>query len=175
MRIRDLLYKPIVLSCDHVSCFWCVHKSMDGLRESHCPVCRNTFYYFPKFVKCFSFCFLRSILMLTREGKIRCLRKMWGSGHLQLSCEVLKCEVCQSQHPKGFPKVCLAVHFLEEQFPEEYAKRRDAVQLSQLKVKPDTTSCSLDDGKGEKIGWWWCDTGFKVHRGAGCDFCGGML
>ncbi|CAL0306015.1 unnamed protein product [Lupinus luteus] len=281
----DLLYKPIVLSCGHVSCFWCVHKSMDGLRESHCPVCRNTYYYFPTICEMLHFLLLkiypdaykrRENRMLEEEKKMgffspqfdaytcepqakclpsctivnmsvesfQCMEQSESATHegdkgtlypehsfertqeviripvegeklpqneddqqqrisvadvmcttckqllfrpVVLNCghvycetcivnvavEVVRCEVCQSQHPKGFPKVCLALHhFLEEQFPEEYAKRRAVVQLSQLKIKPDTTSCSLDNGKGEKIGRWWCDPGFTVHRGAGCDFCG---
>ncbi|CAN8268578.1 unnamed protein product [Cochlearia groenlandica] len=43
----ELLYKPIVLSCGHLSCFWCVHKSMNGLRESNCPICRDPYVHFP--------------------------------------------------------------------------------------------------------------------------------
>ncbi|KAK4847597.1 hypothetical protein QYF36_003719 [Acer negundo] len=43
----DLLYKPIVLSCGHISCFWCVHKSMSIIYESHCPICRHTYNHFP--------------------------------------------------------------------------------------------------------------------------------
>ncbi|KAJ6941744.1 E3 ubiquitin-protein ligase PRT1 [Populus alba x Populus x berolinensis] len=43
----DLLYKPIVLPCGHISCFWCVHKSMSGLRESNCPICRRPYNHFP--------------------------------------------------------------------------------------------------------------------------------
>ncbi|KGN44590.1 E3 ubiquitin-protein ligase PRT1 [Cucumis sativus] len=43
----DLLYKPIVLPCGHISCFWCVHKCMNGFRESHCPICRRSYYHFP--------------------------------------------------------------------------------------------------------------------------------
>ncbi|XP_006297663.2 E3 ubiquitin-protein ligase PRT1 isoform X1 [Capsella rubella] len=43
----ELLYKPIVLSCGHLSCFWCVHKSMNGIRESHCPICRDPYVHFP--------------------------------------------------------------------------------------------------------------------------------
>ncbi|XP_013622701.1 PREDICTED: E3 ubiquitin-protein ligase PRT1-like [Brassica oleracea var. oleracea] len=43
----ELLYKPIVLSCGHLSCFWCVHKSMNELRESHCPICRDPYVHFP--------------------------------------------------------------------------------------------------------------------------------
>ncbi|CAL9222260.1 unnamed protein product [Arabidopsis halleri] len=43
----ELLYKPIVLSCGHLSCFWCVHKSMNDFRESHCPICRDPYVHFP--------------------------------------------------------------------------------------------------------------------------------
>ncbi|RID53248.1 hypothetical protein BRARA_G00658 [Brassica rapa] len=43
----ELLYKPIVLSCGHLSCFWCVHRSMSGLRVSHCPICRDPYLHFP--------------------------------------------------------------------------------------------------------------------------------
>ncbi|KFK39793.1 hypothetical protein AALP_AA3G289000 [Arabis alpina] len=43
----ELLYKPIALSCGHLSCFWCVHKSMNDLGESHCPICRDPYVHFP--------------------------------------------------------------------------------------------------------------------------------
>ncbi|XP_027093587.1 E3 ubiquitin-protein ligase PRT1 isoform X1 [Coffea arabica] len=43
----QLLYKPVVLVCGHISCFWCVQKSMSGLRESHCPRCRHPYHHFP--------------------------------------------------------------------------------------------------------------------------------
>ncbi|XP_042516575.1 E3 ubiquitin-protein ligase PRT1-like isoform X2 [Macadamia integrifolia] len=43
----DLLYKPIVLACGHISCFWCVQSAMNGWRESHCPICRQPYYNFP--------------------------------------------------------------------------------------------------------------------------------
>lgn len=50
--------------------------------------------------------------------------------------QMLRCNVCQSSHPSGFPKVCLVLgHFLEEQFPKEYAVRRAAVQLKQADSK----------------------------------------
>lgn len=32
-------------------------------------------------------------------------------------------------------------HFLEEQFAEEYARRSDAIELKEIKVKPETPSC----------------------------------
>ncbi|CAJ1949409.1 unnamed protein product [Sphenostylis stenocarpa] len=87
---------------------------------------------------------------------------------------VLNCgHVCQSPHPRSLPKVSLALdHFLEEQFPEEYAQRRDEIQLDQTKVKPkvQTASCSLLNG-GDMIAWL-SDPRYKVHVGIGCDFCG---
>ncbi|KAF8113196.1 hypothetical protein N665_0054s0014 [Sinapis alba] len=43
----ELLYKPIVLSCGHISCFLCVHMSMNDMRESHCPICRDPYVHFP--------------------------------------------------------------------------------------------------------------------------------
>lgn len=43
----DLLFKPIVLVCGHVTCFWCCHRSMDARGESHCPLCRHTYRHFP--------------------------------------------------------------------------------------------------------------------------------
>ncbi|KAJ1409590.1 Zinc finger, ZZ-type [Sesbania bispinosa] len=88
---------------------------------------------------------------------------------IDLPDEMLRCQVCQSPHPTGFPKVCLALdHFLEEQFPQEYARRRDSIQLSQIKVKPEATSSG---SLGETIAWW-SDPGLAIHVGVGCDFCG---
>ncbi|XP_020259882.1 E3 ubiquitin-protein ligase PRT1-like isoform X2 [Asparagus officinalis] len=57
----DLLYKPVVLACGHVSCFWCVHKGMHGLRSSHCAQCRQPYIHFP------SICSLLHLLLLKME------------------------------------------------------------------------------------------------------------
>lgn len=59
--------------------------------------------------------------------------------------EMIKCQLCQSPHPRGLPKVCLEfANFLQEQFPKEYAIGRDAVQLKQVDLKHgrQTTSTS---------------------------------
>ncbi|XP_021767434.1 E3 ubiquitin-protein ligase PRT1-like [Chenopodium quinoa] len=66
----DLLYKPIVLECGHVSCFWCVHKSMDMVHESHCPICRNPYHYFPNICEMLHFLLLKMYpLAYKRRGK----------------------------------------------------------------------------------------------------------
>lgn len=84
---RDLLYKPIVLcktmlfssnalnvlavwwvfsifssifaACGHMCCFWCVHKSMSGVRESKCPTCRHQYYHFPTVCQLLHFLLLK--------------------------------------------------------------------------------------------------------------------
>ncbi|KMZ65887.1 E3 ubiquitin-protein ligase PRT1 [Zostera marina] len=42
----DLLYKPIVIACGHICCFWCLHHTMDSIRASKCPMCRQPYIYF---------------------------------------------------------------------------------------------------------------------------------
>jgi hypothetical protein len=37
---RNLLYKPVINSCGHAFCFWCMHRAMNAIGESNCPVCR---------------------------------------------------------------------------------------------------------------------------------------
>ncbi|KAG6394853.1 hypothetical protein SASPL_145443 [Salvia splendens] len=44
----DITYKPVVLACGHISCFWCTFKAMDSLMQSRCPVCRNPYNHFPR-------------------------------------------------------------------------------------------------------------------------------
>ena len=63
---------------------------------------------------------------------------------INLTDEMHRCQVFQSPHPKGFPKVCLQLdHFLKEQFPEEYAQRKDAVHLGQINVTREASSSCM--------------------------------
>ncbi|XVF81167.1 hypothetical protein PTKIN_Ptkin15bG0135000 [Pterospermum kingtungense] len=55
----DLLYKPIILNCGHISCFWCVHKSMSSRYESRCPICRNPYSHFPAICQMLHFLLLK--------------------------------------------------------------------------------------------------------------------
>ncbi|GJT39738.1 hypothetical protein Tco_0939603 [Tanacetum coccineum] len=58
-----------------------------------------------------------------------------GHGHEIMS----RPRVCQSSHPKGFPKVCLVLEgFLEQHVSEEYAARRQAID--KLKTREQGTS-----------------------------------
>lgn len=44
----DIMYKPVVLACGHISCFWCTFKAMDSFLGSRCPVCRDPYNHFPR-------------------------------------------------------------------------------------------------------------------------------
>lgn len=66
--------------------------------------------------------------------------------------EKLRCQVCQSLHPNGIPKVCLELHhFLEIQFPTEYELRRNTIKqvdtqqeiptIRKFQKKKVSTSC----------------------------------
>lgn len=48
-----------VAACGHISCFWCVHYSMDGTHESHCPICRNPYSHFPTICQMLHFMLLK--------------------------------------------------------------------------------------------------------------------
>lgn len=310
----DLLYKPIVLACGHISCFWCVHYSMDGTHESHCPICRNPYSHFPTICQMLHFMLLkmypvaykrREKQTLEREEETRCFSPRFdaygGGSHtykklkieadpadpsitvfefklcpdsssnrvkkhfadlmqrqpvslpqdfvipiskqtsggnpqgatladeenvvlknnLDQTCEQLsiadvqctackqllfrpvvlncghvycetcfnipvderfRCEVCQVLHPSGFPKVCLELdHFLEEQFPEEYALRREAVQLKAVHLHDAPSTWSKNSGiqgfkwssvPKEEYCTWLRDNGPKIHLRVGCDSCG---
>ncbi|GMJ09010.1 proteolysis 1 [Hibiscus trionum] len=265
----DLLYKPIVLHCGHISCFWCVHRSMNSRYESHCPVCRNPYSHFPAICQMLHFLFLklypvtyknREARILEEEKKVGCfspefsghacgseadgeinhlgsssessnfsdssstskeLNKPVGQNQIEsrvsdeqndqitvadvlctdckqllfrpivLNCghvycqtcisipadEMLRCQVCQCLHPRGLPKVCLTLdHFLEAKFPNEYALRKDAIQLEQASSKHEQPStCSVEDGKRDSSPVQLpsrVEPRPYTHIGVGCDACG---
>ncbi|KAK3021656.1 hypothetical protein RJ639_046380 [Escallonia herrerae] len=305
---RDLLYKPVVLACGHVSCFWCVHRSMSVICESHCPVCRSPYQHFPTICQLLHFLLLKlyPATYKRRENQVLedekksghfspqidrlvsashakeglnhvsdlaqfaaissqdslssdpCFRnngeacvniqqlnsvssseehgrtyskektgeglevigghavdeKLWqrnynGSckqvsvgdvlcasckqllfrpvvlncGHVYceacmviMADETLKCQVCESPHPSGFPKVCWELHhFLGEQFPEAYALRNCNSQLTGVHSQHNgQTTCSTKSRKrGVNFSFPAEDDHIAdVHIGAGCDSCG---
>ncbi|XP_052170304.1 E3 ubiquitin-protein ligase PRT1 [Diospyros lotus] len=68
----DLLYKPVALACGHVCCFWCVNRSMSGLHESHCPICRHPYHHFPTICEMLHFLLLKMypVAYKRRENQI---------------------------------------------------------------------------------------------------------
>ncbi|XP_056170428.1 E3 ubiquitin-protein ligase PRT1 isoform X2 [Syzygium oleosum] len=293
----ELLYKPVVLSCGHISCFWCVHQSMSGFRETKCPLCRQPYLHFPSICLLLHFLLLKMYPDSYRRREIQTLeeekrmgtfspqfdalswrsgneeeQKLSGSSQSSLTClgpnstmdtgssrngephaskvqsepvagidgygpsspkqdlkrkhdipveeenghlvgsdksckqiiasdvlctecrqllfhpvalncghvycescivypadEKLTCQVCQSRHPGGLPKVCLELdHFLEQQFPDEYALRRLAAR-PRLTISENDSPKSLGNSKADSS--WSIDTSV-THLGVGCDYCG---
>ncbi|KAF5941939.1 hypothetical protein HYC85_019581 [Camellia sinensis] len=57
--------------------------------------------------------------------------------------KVPMCQVCPSAHPNGNPKVCLVLkHFLEEQFSEQYALRKEAASKQSASQNGSPPTCS---------------------------------
>lgn len=57
----DLVFKPIVQSCGHVFCFWCVHRAMDSKKQSQCPVCRRPYIHFPRVCALLHFSLIKAL------------------------------------------------------------------------------------------------------------------
>lgn len=305
----DLLYKPIVLACGHISCFWCVHGSMNVHHESHCPICRHAYQHFPAICQMLHFLLFKiyPVTYKRRENQILETEKKTlyfspdlsslvpsekpdpvcepgqssavsfhdslsvntcstGKGEacanfsqmesssygransieisaesvkmlspaaveennlhhrrvngtrrqvsvadvlcaackqllyrpVSLNCghvyceacivipanETLRCQVCESPHPRGFPRVCLVLdHFLEEQFSSEYAQRRGTAQLKQIhNQKGNPTMGSIEASEqgslpsfptDENFFQWIVENGSNFHQ-VGCDSCGMM-
>jgi len=56
----ELVYKPVVQSCGHVFCFWCVHRAMNSDRESYCSLCRSPYNHFPRVCELLHFLLLKA-------------------------------------------------------------------------------------------------------------------
>ncbi|CAN1140890.1 E3 ubiquitin-protein ligase PRT1 [Linum perenne] len=68
----DLLYKPVVLACGHMACFWCVHHSMSFRDQSRCPICRNPYRHFPAICVTLHFFLLKlyPLASIRRQGQV---------------------------------------------------------------------------------------------------------
>ncbi|MCO5561992.1 hypothetical protein L7F22_015618 [Adiantum nelumboides] len=57
----ELVYKPIVQACGHIFCFWCAFQAMNVRKESHCPVCRRPYKYFPRVCELLHFALSKAV------------------------------------------------------------------------------------------------------------------
>ncbi|GAA0166570.1 hypothetical protein LIER_21696 [Lithospermum erythrorhizon] len=267
----DLLYKPVVVACGHLACFWCIFHAMNNdLRESYCPVCRHAYNHFPRTCKLLHFLLqkLYPTAYARREKQISEVEEKSGvmsqqfdnlksetsasAGVLDSNCipeeikatvmtassseantdvgqqngwteielpdgsnkklvisdltcgvckqmlyrpvvlncgdvycefciskssdTICKCPVCQSMHPRGFPKMCLVLeHFLEEEFPEEYRARKEwylKEKSDQLRSSAGEVSSLGSDGTPADVVPPLTIQGSKLHFYVGCDYCG---
>ncbi|KAK1265926.1 E3 ubiquitin-protein ligase PRT1 [Acorus gramineus] len=102
--------------------------------------------------------------MLFRPAVLNCGHIYCEDCMYSLANGTLRCQVCKSCHPGGFPKVCLDLdHFLEKHFPEEYAQRKDA-QNEEDNIRSERVDASL---KMNSV-----TSAYTVHIQVGCDSCG---
>ncbi|KAL3812358.1 hypothetical protein ACJIZ3_013626 [Penstemon smallii] len=105
----DIMYKPVVLACGHISCFWCVFKAMDTWQESHCPVCRNPYNHFPRICTLMHFLLLKLYpsAYKRREKQVAEEEKGYGHASPQFEDNLLKSqssEVLDVRDPSPLPK-----------------------------------------------------------------------
>ncbi|EOY05316.1 Proteolysis 1, putative [Theobroma cacao] len=77
----ELLYKPVVLACGHLSCFWCVYSAMNHFLESHCPVCRCPFNHFPSICQLLHFLLLKLYPMAYKKRETQVQEEEKRAGH----------------------------------------------------------------------------------------------
>ncbi|XP_019180977.1 PREDICTED: E3 ubiquitin-protein ligase PRT1-like [Ipomoea nil] len=76
----ELLYKPVVIGCGHIACFWCVFKAMNSLQESSCPICRHPYHHLPAVCRLMHFLLLElyPLVYKTREMQLAEEEKVLG-------------------------------------------------------------------------------------------------
>ncbi|KAM7461923.1 hypothetical protein LguiA_030044 [Lonicera macranthoides] len=94
----DIYYKPVVLACGHIACFWCVFRSMDKWHGSHCPVCRNPYNHFP------SICWLLNFVLL----------KLYPSAYKRRETQVIEEEKKSERFSPQFDTYLSQSHFSKE-------------------------------------------------------------
>ncbi|CAM8914959.1 unnamed protein product [Rhodiola kirilowii] len=86
----ELMYKPVVLACGHICCFWCLLGTMNAIMKSNCPICRHPYNHFP------NVCKLLHIAIKTLYPKAYKKREM------QIVEEEKKRGYCSPQFPEDF-------------------------------------------------------------------------
>ncbi|GMJ08275.1 hypothetical protein HRI_004496700 [Hibiscus trionum] len=93
----ELLYKPVVLACGHMSCFWCVYNAMNHVHESNCPICRCPYNHFPSVCQLLHFLLLKlyPIAYKRRERQVREEEKRAGHFSLQFDQNLVEPKLCE--------------------------------------------------------------------------------
>nr|GLL43775.1 E3 ubiquitin-protein ligase PRT1-like isoform X1 [Ipomoea trifida] len=103
----ELLYKPIVLGCGHIACFWCVHYSMDSWKGSHCPICRRQYHHFPSICRLMHFLLKelypvaykrREMQMAEEEKELEIISPQLEDSASEYCSKELSAKDCSSSH-----------------------------------------------------------------------------
>ena len=72
-----IMFFLILAECGHVSCFWCVHESMDAVHESHCPICRHPYHYFPTICEMLHFLLIKLYPLAYKKREAQIYSKLY--------------------------------------------------------------------------------------------------
>ncbi|PKI64802.1 hypothetical protein CRG98_014798 [Punica granatum] len=192
----ELLYKPVVLSCGHISCFWCVHKSMSWAHESHCPICRHPYIHFPSICKMLHCLLIKMYPDAYKMREIQILEEEKSTRTFSPQFDALVCHGTEEAKVDGSSQSCTTstqcgsslqavssrdVAIQEENAPQvklnensKQISRSDVLceSCKQLLFRPIVLNCGHDvhgTHKDEDRKSLWSG---KVHIGVGCDYCG---
>ncbi|XP_039003847.1 E3 ubiquitin-protein ligase PRT1-like [Hibiscus syriacus] len=78
--------------CGHIACFWCVHKSMNSQKESHCPICRNPYAHFPGICQTLHFLLLKLYPIAYKKREVQTLEEEKRVGYFSPEFNDHKCK-----------------------------------------------------------------------------------
>ncbi|XWS22380.1 hypothetical protein CRYUN_Cryun29cG0028900 [Craigia yunnanensis] len=96
-------FKPVVLACGHMSCFWCVYNAMNHFHESNCPICRCPYNHFPSVCELLHFLLLKlyPIAYKRRERQVREEEKRAGHFSFQFDQNLFEPKLCENSDVLG--------------------------------------------------------------------------
>ncbi|KAL7209623.1 hypothetical protein ACSBR1_031224 [Camellia fascicularis] len=194
---RDLLYKPVVLGCGHISCFCCVFRAMDSCLVSHCPVCQHPYNHFPSICQLLHFLLLKlyPIAYKRREQQVTDEEKISDQFSPQLDNCLSASEPIQEPYiHSGVPphstssscnnyivKLVSSVLTTRSLCVKTICIKKEAASKQSASQNGSPPACSTKAPKNAA----WLSTlpttdylsmlssgGPKVQAGVGCDYCG---
>ncbi|CAH9084938.1 unnamed protein product [Cuscuta epithymum] len=93
----ELLYKPVVIGCGHIACFWCVYKFMNFHMDSSCPVCRHQFHHFPRICGMMHFLLLKLYPLSYKRREIQVAEEEKKTGFMSPQLDDDTSEACSQE------------------------------------------------------------------------------
>lgn len=125
---RELVYKPIVQSCGHLFCFWCVHRAMNCDTESYCPLCRSPYNHFPRVCELLHFLLFKAFPEDYRQRAEEVLEQ-------ERTLEIFSPQFGDPQIAKIMDDSKLSSSETTANFPERESSQEDSLSESNVTTK----------------------------------------
>ncbi|XP_017608301.1 E3 ubiquitin-protein ligase PRT1-like [Gossypium arboreum] len=132
----ELLYKPVVLACGHMSCFWCVYNAMNHVYQSNCPICRCPFNHFPSVCQLLHFLLLKlyPIAYKRRERQVQEEENEAGRFSLQFDKNLVEPMPCENsdifRNNQNQPHLEMDIYSESCSKDQESSSSRDSLKMT---------------------------------------------